>query len=234
MRVSAAWSFLASSMICAPMAFADDTASGPAPDATEFGAVCEARGSDAAKAMLSGFTEALASRHPDKVTRLFAPDATFLAFHADGVRGSYDSIRDAFVYFLVSNPEMTFSTMTPSSGCGVVAIEGEGVWRRPANQAGASVATPVRISMVLVDTPEGWRIQQYADERLEAEPSTTRRIEQQAAKVEPEPVRRAPAVAGFVARSRAAVTKPVVAPAQKSETGGYRPGRWQNDVPAFD
>lgn len=223
MRMFAALSCLAASAIAAPIALAD--ASGT----FDSKSTCDARGAAAAAAMLGQFKDAIESRHPDKVTRLFAADATFAAFHADGVRASYDQIRDAFVYFLVTNPEIDFTSMTPSSGCGIVAIEGRATWTRSTTKPGGDTGTPVRISMILAETAEGWRIQQYSDERLEAVAQDTG--EQQASTAR----RRSPAVAGFVARSRGSASKSgsTVQPAA-APSDGYRAGRWVGDMPTFD
>jgi len=220
MRSFVAWSIAVAAVLSATSVSAE------ANGTTDRAGLCASEASAAADAMLERFSEAIATRHPDKVTRLFAPDATFSAHHAAGVRASYDQIRDAFVYFLVTEPAVTFATMTPSSGCGIIALEGEATWRRTAVKPAAAVETPVSITLILVETPDGWLIQHYAEERIEGRPAASKET---AASTRA----RSPAVAGFVARARAATSpqKPEPSPAG---TDGYRAGRWVADVLTFD
>lgn len=220
MRSFVAWSIIAAAAVSASPLRAETRVT------ADRAALCASEARAAADVMLERFSEAVATRHPDKVTRLFAPDATFSAHHATGVRATYDQIRDAFVYFLVTEPEVTFATLTPSAGCGIVALEGEATWRRTAVKPAAAVETPVAITLILVETPDGWLIQHYAEERLEGRPVASKDT---VASTRARP----PAVAGFVARARAASAPPEAAPSP-SATDGYRPGRWVGDVLTFD
>lgn len=177
--------------------------------------------------------QSLATMHPDKVLRNYAPDATLVGLESPKVLGDTHAIRNYFVYFLQREPKIDIESRFVRTGCDTASDVGTmTVEARPKGQAPFE-PLHIRYSINYENRDGHWLIVQHHLSVAE-KPAP-------AASTAAAPAAKAPAVAGFVKRLPA--PKRTAAPAAKPDDpqteqlqGGwtYTPARWpQGESPRF-
>ena len=109
-------------------------------------------------AQFERFNGAWATRNPDTVTALFAPDATLLATVSNAERKGPDQIRDYFVGFLKGAPVGRIDSSTILIDCNMASRTGN--WTvTMTNANGERVDVPARYSFLYRWDGRDWKIQ---------------------------------------------------------------------------
>lgn len=180
----------------------------------------------------------LATMHPDKVMRNYAPDATLLGLDSPKLHSEFLSIRDHYVYFLQREPKIRIDSRVIRAGCDSASDVGTmALSARPSSKA-PHETIPVRYSLSYERRDGKWLIVHH-------HLSVTEDVAGQAtAGAAPAP--KVPAVAGFIKRVPAPKARPASAapgtpaagdkgPATEQLIGGwtYTPGVWRNGMPTY-
>lgn len=105
--------------------------------------------SDAAvEQQFDAFNAAWASKNPDTVTALFAPDAVLLATVANDPRTTPAGVRDYFVKFLKNSPVGKIDTSTIKLGCNTAARLGTWTVTLTNPETGAKSDVKARYSFI--------------------------------------------------------------------------------------
>jgi uncharacterized protein (TIGR02246 family) len=180
-------------------------------------------------ALTERWNTAAATGHPDKITRLYAKDADFVAANGLAARVGYDAIRDYFVYTLQGQPQLQILTRTIQTACDM-AID-RGVLILSTGPKGAREAEKQNYTLIYSRRGETWQIDHHHVSSVRDDQSVPR----------PAKPSRAPAVAGFIyrvpekpkppVRARPARTTavPIAVPADD-----YRAGAWDQGTPVFE
>jgi uncharacterized protein (TIGR02246 family) len=108
-------------------------------------------------AMFARWNAALETVHPDRVARLYAPDALMLPLAAHGARKGAAEIRDYYVYFLQREPKVSVETRSIRRDCNIVTDAG--VYELKAKtRAGKPETFKVRYSFTWQKQDQGWLI----------------------------------------------------------------------------
>ncbi len=175
----------------------------------------------------------LATMHPDKVLRNYAPDATMLGLDTPKLHGELLSLRDHYVYFLQREPKVKIDTRVIRAGCDMASDVGTMTMSiRPKSKAPYE-AVPVRYSLNYERRDGKWLIVHHHLSVTEGEPAP--------APTAAAPAPKTPAVAGFIKRlpPKAAPVPPAApaakGPATEQLVGGwtYTPGVWRNGMPTY-
>jgi len=109
-------------------------------------------------AQFDRFNAAWATKSPDTVTALFAPDATLLATVSNAERTTPAAIREYFVSFLKGDPVGRIDTSTIIIDCNTAKRSGN--WTvNMANANGERVDVPARYSFTYKWDGKDWKIQ---------------------------------------------------------------------------
>lgn len=169
----------------------------------------------------------LATMHPDKVLRNYAPDAVFIGLETPAPLIDFLSIRNHYVYFLQREPKIEVRSSATRAGCGTASDIGTmSMSARPRGNA-AFEPLVVRYSVSYEHRDAKWLIVQH--HLSLAEPPQT--IANSAAAAVPSA--KPPAVAGYLKRlptaSKRATTARQDQPATEQLEGGwtYTPGIWR-------
>lgn len=109
-------------------------------------------------AQFDRFMAAWATKSPDTVTALFAPDATLLATVSNAERTTPAAIRDYFVSFLKGEPVGRIDTSTIVLDCNTAKRSGN--WTvNMKNASGARVDVPARYTFEYKWDGKDWKIQ---------------------------------------------------------------------------
>ncbi|MFN7173397.1 MAG: SgcJ/EcaC family oxidoreductase [Thermaurantiacus tibetensis] len=109
------------------------------------------------EAQFERFNAAWATRNPDEVVALFAPDATLLATVSNAERTSPEKIRDYFVSFLKGEPVGRIETSTVTVDCNLATRTGNWVVNMK-NANGERVDVPARYSFIYKWDGKDWKI----------------------------------------------------------------------------
>lgn len=172
------------------------------------------------------WVQSLATMHPDKVLRNYAPDAVFVGLDTATPLADVLAIRNYYVYFLQREPKIAVQNRVIRSGCATASDIGAlTVSARPKGNAPYEPLT-VRYSVNYEQRDGKWLIVQHhlsvAEVPHAAPPVATSA-----------PAAPAPAVAGFIKRLPAPKkpVAPAANPATEQLVGGwtYTPGVWRDD-----
>jgi uncharacterized protein (TIGR02246 family) len=94
------------------------------------------------------FSQAWASKNPDRVTALFAPDAVLLATVSNQPRTTPAEVRDYFVGFLKASPVGRIDTSTVQLGCNKASRVGTWTVTLTDPQTGAKTDVKARYSFI--------------------------------------------------------------------------------------
>jgi uncharacterized protein (TIGR02246 family) len=170
----------------------------------------------------------IATAHPDKMTRLYAPDAMLMPSNSAMPRQGYAAIRDYFVHTLQSRPRAEVESRTVRVGCDMAIDTGvQTVSTIGKGTPGTDVNERQRYTLVYVRHNDHWLIENHHTSKL---------VDADDASKATKP-RRQPAVAGYVRRipeSTPIQRLQSPAPSAPAVTSGYKPGFWINDVPNFE
>lgn len=111
------------------------------------------------EAQFERFNAAWATRNPDEVTALFAPDAVLLATVSNTPRVDQAGIRDYFVTFLRSAPVGTINSSTTTIGCNMATRVGTWTVRLTNPESGVPTDVRARYSFIYRYVDGQWRIQ---------------------------------------------------------------------------
>ena len=108
--------------------------------------------------LFAGFNAAWATKNPQTVTNLFAPDAVLLATVSNTPRTTPALINDYFVSFLKNSPVGTIDTSTTSLGCNIASRVG--TWTVALTNPTTNAVTNVkaRYSFIYKFGRNGWKI----------------------------------------------------------------------------
>ncbi|MBV1696132.1 MAG: SgcJ/EcaC family oxidoreductase [Hyphomicrobiales bacterium] len=107
--------------------------------------------------MFGRWSAALETVHPDRVVRLYAPDALMLPLAAHGARKGAAEIRDYYVYFLQREPKVSVETRSIRADCSVVTDAG--VYElKSKTRAGKPETFKVRYSFTWQKQDQNWLI----------------------------------------------------------------------------
>lgn len=109
--------------------------------------------------MFGRWSAALETVHPDRVLRLYAPDALMLPLAAHGARKGMAEIRDYYVYFLQREPKVSVETRSIRADCSVATDAGVYLLKAR-TRAGKAEAFKVRYSLTWQKQDQGWLIVQ--------------------------------------------------------------------------
>ena len=172
---------------------------------------------------------ALKTRHPDRVTRLFASDGALLGFASPIVRGNYMTIRDYYLYFLQFEPQVRIGDRHLELGCNFVIESGTYTWTLKSKATDTVEKREARYRFIYELVNGQWRITQHVDELVSAISDTGFAVPPpMSPRVAQVDKATGAAVAGFIKRSEPpqVAPVPVVAPAVKAKsTTGSKLGR---------
>ncbi len=94
------------------------------------------------------FNQAWATKSPDRVAALFAPDAVLLATVSNQPRTTPAAVRDYFVSFLKGSPVGRIDTSTVRHGCNMAARVGTWTVTLTDSQTGAKTDVKARYSFI--------------------------------------------------------------------------------------
>lgn len=119
---------------------------------------CPAVTEDQVAAQFDRFNAAWATKNPDTVTALFAPNATLLATVSNAERKGHDKIRDYFVDFLKAEPVGRVDSSTILIDCNTATRSGN--WTvNMKNANGERVDVAARYSFLYKWDGNDWKIQ---------------------------------------------------------------------------
>ena len=116
-----------------------------------------------ARLLMERLNAALKTRHPDRVTELFAKDAEFLGFASSVPRNSYASIREYFLYYLQFEPQVRVNSLQVQSGCNFFVDSGTLVLTLRSKPAAETRVLDVRYNMSFAFVDGDWRITHYVE-----------------------------------------------------------------------
>ena len=108
--------------------------------------------------LFAGFNAAWATKNPQSVTRLFAPDAVLLATVSNTPRTTSALINDYFVSFLKNSPVATIDTSSVWLWCNVATRVGTWTVALTNPQTNAVTNVKARYSFIYRNGPNGWKI----------------------------------------------------------------------------
>ena len=111
------------------------------------------------QALFTTWNDALQTRDPDVVARLYGPDAILLPTLSNQVRHEHSEIRDYFVAFLAKRPRGVVNESNVRD-YGDVAID-SGVYTFDLTVDGATTQVPCRYTFVYRRGPDGWKIAEH-------------------------------------------------------------------------
>lgn len=188
---------------------------------------CAVVTADEIAALFDRWNATVATAHPDKMTRLYAPDATLLPANGTAPRTGYAAIRDYFVYALQGQPRAEVVSRAIRAGCDMATDTGvQTVSTGVKGTPGAVETEKQRYTLVYRRFGGNWLIEHHHASKLADGDDAAR-----AAK----PIR-LPVVAGYVRRANETPRPQSLRPAGASipvATGGYKSGTWSDGVPDF-
>ncbi|MGH6729880.1 MAG: SgcJ/EcaC family oxidoreductase [Sphingomicrobium sp.] len=146
--------FLALSIIAAAM-----PAAAPAAPAVSPAANCAPVTDAVVEAQFDRFNAAWATKDPDTVSALFAPDAVLLPTLSDEERTTPEGIHRYFVYFLKSAPVGRIDTSSIRLGCNMAARMGNWSVDLTDPNTGAKSTAKARYTFVYRYDGKDWRIE---------------------------------------------------------------------------
>lgn len=147
----------ARSLLAGPLSLALLVAAGPAVAST-VNKACPVATEEAVAAQFDRFNAAWATKSPDTVSALFAPDATLLATVSNAERTTPAAIRDYFVSFLKGEPVGRIDSSTIIIDCNTAKRSGN--WTvNMKNANGERVDVPARYSFTYKWDGKDWKIQ---------------------------------------------------------------------------
>jgi uncharacterized protein (TIGR02246 family) len=147
----------AKTLLAVPFAIGALAATAPA-EARTSSKVCPVVNEDAVAAQFDRFNAAWATKSPDAVTALFAPDATLLATVSNAERTTPAAIRDYFVSFLKGDPVGRIDSSTIIIDCSTAKRSGN--WTvNMKNANGDRVDVDARYSFTYKWDGKDWKIQ---------------------------------------------------------------------------
>jgi hypothetical protein len=166
-----------------------------------------AASTEATASMLSDrFNAALQTRHPDRVSRLYAPDGALQGFASPVARSEYATLREYFLYFLQFEPIAKFEDRQVDLGCNFIIDSGNLTWTLKTGELAQPQKLPTRYRIVYEHNGSDWHIAEHIEELTIANADDAGFIVP-----DPQPPRApvaitpivptAPAVAGFLKRS---------------------------------
>jgi uncharacterized protein (TIGR02246 family) len=200
---------------------------------------CAPLTSDDVEILFDRWNKALMTRHPDKVTRNYAPDAVLLATGSNLPRTNYAEIRDYYMYFLQREPVARVESRNVRLGCNIALDMGTYSFTVKGRAEGTVETLAARYTFIYERREGAWLITHHhssimperglpvAGVPIPATPSAplAPKPSEPAAKAANAPQ---PAVASFVKRN--AAPKSVAPPAAAS---GYKAGSWSDNEPRF-
>ncbi len=126
--------------------------------------VCAAA-TEATVSMLSDrFNTALQTRHPDRMSRLYAADAAFKGFASSVPRTEYATVRAYFLYFLQFEPVAKFEERQIEFGCNFLVDAGNLTWTLKASELAQPQKLPVRYRIIYEYNGSDWQIAEHIEE----------------------------------------------------------------------
>lgn len=119
---------------------------------------CEMASVAQVEELFAGFNAAWATKDPQTVTDLFAPEAVLLATVSNTPRTTPEAVKDYFVGFLTNSPVGKIDTSTTTVGCNIATRVG--TWTvsltNPTTKAVSNVKA--RYSFIYRHGRDGWKI----------------------------------------------------------------------------
>jgi uncharacterized protein (TIGR02246 family) len=172
-----------------------------------------------AQELMGQWNAALKTRHPDRVTQLFAKDGALMGFASPVPRTAYATIREYYLYFLQFEPQIQVKSSEVERGCNYLIDSGTYTWLLKSRVSGAAETRDARYRMIYERLGGQWRLSEYAetlasgaatDVAFAVPPPSPPRVTAAAKSA-------APAVAGFLKRAEPA-PKPKAAPAKPTHS----------------
>jgi len=139
-------------------------------------AECTRLSAAAVEGQFSRFTTALATRNPDAMVGLFAPDAVLLPTLSNTPRTTPAAVRDYFVHFLAKSPSVHVDTTTIHSDCHSAERVGTWTWTLTDPATHHSSQVRGRYSFIYRLDGDQWRIDHLHSSLMpEAETRTAHR-----------------------------------------------------------
>ena len=166
--------------------------------------------------------------HPDKMTRLYASDATLLPANGAAPRTGYAAIRDYFVYMLQVQPRAEIVSRTIRTGCDMAIDTGvQIVSTQHKGHAGTPETEQQRYTLIYRRLGSTWLIEHHHASKL-ADGDDVPKVTKPA---------RLPAVASYVRRAtevqRSPMPRPTPPAVPPASTFSYRSGAWSDGMPDF-
>lgn len=172
----------------------------------------------------------LATLHPDKVLRNYAPDATFVGLESTRPLTELLAIRNYYVYFLQREPKVEIQERHVRTGCDAASDNGAMTMAARPKANAPHEPLSVRYSISYENRDGKWLIVNHHLSVAEPQPGAP-------PVAAAGPGAKAPAVAGFLKRlttskKRAAAKADPDRPATEQLQGGwtYTPGIWRPDT----
>ena len=145
----------------------------------------------------------LQTRHPDRVTRLFASDGALQGFASPVARKDYASMREYFLYFLQFEPQIKFEERHVDAGCNYLIDAGSYTWTLKPKDGSEAETVPARYRMVYEYDDGSWRIVEFIEEvtGVASDVSSFAVPDPQTPRAPVALAPKTPAVAGFLKRS---------------------------------
>ena len=147
------------------------------------------------------FSAALQTRHPDRVTRLYAGDSQLQGFASPVTRADYASMREYFLYFLQFEPTVKFEDRQIDVGCNFLIDSGNYVWSVKTSETAQPQKLPGRYRMIYEHNGADWQIAEHIEELTSTGEAGLTVPDPQPARVPVAVAPIAPAVAGFLKRT---------------------------------
>jgi uncharacterized protein (TIGR02246 family) len=188
-------------------------------------AACQPPAPNEISSLVDRWNTAAATGHPDKITRLYANDATLMPANGAAPRIGYQPIRDHYVHTLQAQPQLEVISRTVRADCDM-AVD-RGVLILSTGPKDAREAIRHSFTFVYVRHGDTWQIEHHHVSPLQGPPETLRTSRPA----------RVPAVAGFVFRAPGkpkSQSRPRPAASSPAEVDTYRTGTWDQGIPHFE
>lgn len=184
----------------------------------------------------------LATMHPDKVLRNYAPDATMIGLETPTLLADHMAIRNHYVYFLQREPKIEVQDHVVRTTCAAATDTGAMVMSLRPKAKAAHENVTVRYSLSYEQLDGKWLITHHHLSIAEPAPrQVSAAPDHQPPLAANTPPPKAPAVAGYVKRLQPAkaqrapaAAKPAKPATERLQDGTtYTPAIWRNNVPNF-
>ena len=125
---------------------------------------CQIADDATATSLMDQWAEAIKTEHPDRITRLFAPDASMEGFASPVTRTTYATIREYYLYYFQFAPQVRFEEQQLELGCNYIISSGNYTWLLRNTASERLTDVPARYRFIFEHTGSQWQIGEHIEE----------------------------------------------------------------------